>query len=378
MKIIKWLLIILILIPLISYIIWFAQSSTPLNVFIYDKTALYTKVPEHKSFNWILNHFKIVKKTDSSSYIPSEDYFGFFPKDSNKFQTRDLEYYSEKQIDSISNCSDIIYFTDMYGIYFNEWFAQEESLERSELIYGGTTKKDIALLEKGIQKNKLVISEFNLFASPTSRYARKKIELFLNLKWTGWTGRYFEVLDTTKNLEIPLWLKIGYLEQHNNDWPFKKGGIVFVHESDKIEILESDNELVYEIPWLISKPQTIEKYGVIDTIEYPFWFDINVPESKEDVVSYYSIRSNSRGDSLLNKWKIPKEFPAVITGYDSLLYYFCGDFADNKISMNLSYFKGSPSVLSYIDTKKNVMARKSFFYSYYYPLLSSILEPYLN
>lgn len=372
----KIILIILFLIPIVSFALWFFSHKRVANIIIYDKTVLNTNVDEHKSFDWVLNHLRFVTSKDSSKYSPEEDYYGFFPKDPLEFVVRDFEGLKKKELDSIADTTDILYMTDTYGIYELEWFGNERSLERSSKIYGGTTEKDLYLLQKLIRNKKLVLTEFNLFASPTPRSIGRKTEMLLNINWSRWTGRYFNTLDTNKTKELPKWLLDNYLEQHNNEWPFKKGGIVFVHSSDRVEILESENELIYEIPWIVSPPSTVDKYGVSDTIEYPFWFDINSAETKEDIISYYSIKTNQRGDSLLKAWKIPKQFPAAITGYDSLLYYFCGDFSDNEISMNTSYFKGVTALGGITHSEEGLLNRSSFFWDYYNPMISTILNDY--
>lgn len=369
-------LLIIILTPVISWSAWFFASKKPTNIIIYDKTVLNSSADEHKSFNWILNYHRFVSKETLEPYDPVEDYKGFFPLDSQEYKTNAFESYSLSELDSISKAIDILYLTDMYGIYSLEWYAETEQLERSKKVYGGATEKDLALMENAVRNNKLVIGEFNLFASPTFKYIGKQCESLFNLTWSGWTGRYFTSLDTTINKELPKWLVKGYLEQHNNKWPFTKPGIVFVHEWNKIEILESETDLTYEIPWIISSPKTIDRYGVKDTIEYPFWFDIVEADNPIDKISSYSIRTNSRGDSLMNKWNIPTEFPAVITGNDSLTYYFSGDFADNKIGMNLSHFKGTPLFGGITQSQDGLMSRNTFFWDFYYPLVSNIILPY--
>lgn len=369
-------LFIILLTPVFSWCFWYFSEIKPSNIIIYDKTVLNLDADEHKSFNWILNYHRFVSKTTNQAYDPVKDYKGFAPLDSQQFLTNDFEHFQKEDIDSLANELDILYLTDMYGIYNLEWYAEKEQLERSNKVYGGVTKTDLSLMEKSIRNKKLVIGEFNLFASPTYKYIGKQCESLFNLSWSGWTGRYFSTLDTTINKELPNWLVKGYLEQHNNQWPFSKPGIVLVHEWNQIEILESETDLIYEIPWIQSSPKSIERYGVIDTIEYPFWFDIIEADNPFSVISNYSIKTNERGDSLMNKWKIPTTFPAVITGNDSLTYYFSGDFADNKIGMNLSYFKGTPIFGGFTQSRDGLMTRNTFFWDFYYPLVSNIILPY--
>ncbi|MFX5656654.1 hypothetical protein ABTE24_20980, partial [Acinetobacter baumannii] len=77
-------------------------------------------------------------------------------------------------------------------------------------------------------KHKLVLTEFNCIGSPTSDDIRARFEKLFALKWTGWTGRFFDSFDTSLNPELPKWLIRNYEAEHNGHWPFKKSGIAFV------------------------------------------------------------------------------------------------------------------------------------------------------
>jgi hypothetical protein len=56
------------------------------------------------------------------------------------------------------------------------------------------------------EKNKLIITEFNMLAPPTKAVFRKQAELLFGLNWTGWLGCYFVNLDTSKTPGVPPWL----------------------------------------------------------------------------------------------------------------------------------------------------------------------------
>ena len=63
-------LIILILVPIVSWIAWKFQPKKPLQVCILDKTVPDLERNEHRSFNWILTYNKYVKN------VPSKPLFG--------------------------------------------------------------------------------------------------------------------------------------------------------------------------------------------------------------------------------------------------------------------------------------------------------------
>lgn len=374
--ILRWLLIIFITLPIISLAWWYVVKDTkPLNLLILDKTVLNTEGNEHRSFNWILEHLKYAKP-DGNFYEIESDYKGFFPLDSFKYYLNDLDQYSYDQLDSMTWDLDMVYYTDCYGIYTNEWHAHSESTEHSPLIYGGMSMKDFQVLKHMKDKDKLIISEFNLIATPTPYRVRRATENEFGMEWSGWTGRYFGSLDTLVNPEIPHWIVRLYTEQYG-PWKFTKSGIVFVHVSERIVILENEEELDHEIPIINTPPHIAEKFGVVDYVRYPFWFDITYAKEDTAIMATYRIYPNEKGDSILALNRIPKEFPAIISRPDKhRFYYFAGDFADNPIS----YWAVRSSGIEYFDVflynNQEFTDRRKFFWRYYEPLMSTILNEY--
>ena len=367
--------LLLLMLPLISFLFWVFMPSTELKVLILDKTVLTKRGQEHRSFDWILAHNKYVKPNDKI-YRISPDYFGFFPLKDKKFIIRDLDKYNDQQLDSIANTFDMIYYTDTYGIYRNEWYLDTLQTEHSQKVYGGMTNNEYLLMEKMKQRKKLVINEFNTIGSPTPRSVRNKTEKLFHINWSGWTARFFNSLDTITNPELPRWLVRGYKKQHNNQWPFKRSGIAFVHEDETIFILENITHLDVKVPYIYTTRYGREKFNLPDKVHYPFWFDVtyNTDDSNK-IISYFRLQPNLKGDSILNRFNIPKTFPAVIehTG-DYPYYYFTGDFADNPIFYYTCYFRG----IEYLDflfyDKNNLNERNKFFWKFYIPLMTKILK----
>jgi hypothetical protein len=190
-----YLIILICFSPLIMWLLWFFTPKTKLVAAIIDKTVLTTAGQEHSSLYWILNQERYTK-TSKKSYTIDRDYFGFFPLEDEKFKLKGLERFSEKQINQLSIDADLVYFTDTYGIYNNEWFQKKNINERSGMLYGGLSKNDVALARLMKDKKKLVIAEFNTIGDPTDSAARAGFENEFAIKWTGWTARHFESLDT--------------------------------------------------------------------------------------------------------------------------------------------------------------------------------------
>ncbi|HET7732856.1 MAG TPA: hypothetical protein VFK73_03380, partial [Paludibacter sp.] len=271
-KAIGLIMILFLLSPLLMYLVWLVTPEKKLNILILDKTVLQTQAQEHRSISWILTHEKY-KHSLTGLYQHDTDYFGFFPNDSGKYKIKDFDNYSAKSLDSLVNLYDIAYYTDLYGIYKGEWYSTypnaasapvttDNSMEHTDKIYGGMTSKELLFLQKMKLKRKLIISEFNVIASPTPAPVRHAFEKEFNITWTGWIGRYYETLDTLKNKELPRWMKANYLAQHNNKWHFNQSGIVFVKNNERIEILENNIHLRVDVPVIYTNSSNMKKYDL--------------------------------------------------------------------------------------------------------------------
>jgi len=229
------------------WLVWLLTPKKPMEILIVDKTVLVKEGYEHNALNWVLTNSRITNR-DREFYDREADYYGFFPLEDDKFYINDLTQFSKNQLDSIVNYYDVIYPTDMYGIYVNEWYLDTLETERSRKVYGGLDSCDLYVVKKALNDKKLVITEFNFFNHPAPYWLRKKAEDVIGVDWSGWVGRYFHSLDTAVNEELPHWVVNLYMKQHGYVWPFTKSGIVFVHESDIIVILENETHLDYEAP----------------------------------------------------------------------------------------------------------------------------------
>ena len=366
---------VIILSPLISHLHWLLKPKKSIDIIIIDKTVANAEKSEHASLNWLLHNLKIVKSSNNDLYS-IDDYYGFFPQENEKFLISDFEKKDSAELKKLFEKNQMIYITDSYGVYNNEWYQHKLLTERSGLLYGGLTNKEVDLLRQFKESKKLIISEFNSIASPTTKEVRTNFEKLFNLKWTGWVGRYFDNLSQI-NSDVPQWLIKNYKRQHNYTWPFKNSGIAFVNENDDVEILDEDKDLTENFPEIYTLKQGVEKFHLPEVITYPYWFDILQIDSSNTPLSIYHISTTVRGDSIMKRNGIPTTFPAVIehNRYDYKFYYFAGDFADNSISRNWSHFSGVPFIKSFMASLKEGN-RENFYWSYYYPLMSTILEEY--
>ena len=373
---IKLVVIVIITAPIWMWLAWCFTPKRKMVVATVDKTVLTADGQEHISLIWMLKH-KRFTKTSTKLYQIS-DYFGFFPKDDQKYLVKGLERFSSSQLEQLSNDADMAFFTDTYGIYRQEWFAGKSQTERSGILYGGMSEQDLILLKNLKHQKKLIMMEFNDINSPTAPHVREEFEREFGVQWTGWIGRYFDSLDTTVNVELPKWLVRNYIRQRGA-WPFKKSGIAFVSEKDQVVVLENETHLDTEVPFMVSNTQGQEEYGLPERIKYPYWFDILRYNPKiNQVLSNHEIYANTKGQKELRAAGIPSRFPAVIIhkGEDYQFSYFAGDFSDNPIGMFSTYFKWIEYIAPWFVHDEAVCERNDFFWEVYSPLTGKILEDY--
>lgn len=382
-KIIIVIICLIILLPAIMWLMWYFKEPRKLNILILDKTVLTNSVQEHISLSWILNNEQYIH-SNFGTYNWKRDYYGIFPDARGNYKINDLDDFSLQQLDSLSKIHDVAFYTDMYGIYSNEWIAEyypdkinDERFigNRSGKIYGGMSNNDLLFLKLMNSKRKLIINEFNMIASPTPNNIRLEYEKEFHVKWTGWVGRYYDNLDTLINLDIPRWLIKNYMKDNKNLWPFKNSGIAFVRNDDKVVILENQTHLDIDLPYIYTTVDDCTTFHIPSAMKYPFWFDIITTDSTMYEISKYEIGSNLRGDSILNKWHIPRGFPALVKSKEHNFFYMAGDFSDNPIDMKSSYFRFI-ELFSNITLTQEKVERNSFFWGYYRPLIQNILTNY--
>ena len=363
-----------IMIPLVSYLVWKVKDNKPLKVLIYDMTVPLNSYVEHNSFSWVLIHRKFTSFNQLNN--PAVDYKGFFPQKNFKFVTNDFVKLTNEEVIQAADSLDMVYFTDTYGIYSNEWYKDQSINERSSRIYGGLNKNDLVLLRRLQDSRKLVMAEFNFLASPTPRSVRLEAEKLLDVKWTGWVGRYYESLDTIVNPDIPFWARKLYERQYRKTWNFHQSGIIFVHENDQLVVLEMDATLKEEVPWVYTSTYGQQEYGLPKEITYPYWFDIMESGESNRIVSKFKIYASESGKKLMSKYGIPDVFPCVIENREKNYYYFCGDFCDAPIDLESAKFTGVTYFHKFFYDKYNYIDRTTFFWHFFRPMVTNILDEY--
>ncbi|VEF49512.1 glycosyl transferase family protein [Bacillus freudenreichii] len=348
-------------------ILWFLQPDKNLQVAIIDKTVPDETFREHLGITWLLNHLKFTDEK-TNELDASSNYFGFQP-DQGK------ESYEIRPLPADYDKYDAIYIADTYGVYEGDlpWVEKSREGSRSERIYGGLEEKEWkAITDRLNQKKKsLLIAEFNTFASPTSESVRESVLDYLGIDWSGWTGRYFDELDSQKNTEIPQWI----LEEFGDSWNYSGPGVILVNDIDyEVVVLEKEKHLHKEGISLSLTKEGTKQFGFKDSPDYKYWFDIVTPKQGTTVLANYEWGLTENGKKLLEQHGIPAQFAAVSKNEHGLSssYYFAGDFNDVASVPRFYQMKG----LQQIYKVAQKYSDEAFFWSTYLPMMKSILEKF--
>jgi len=364
---------VIIALPVINLIRWSLQIKKPLDIIIVDKTVPTLEREHHKPFSWILTNDRYVKKESNTGYSYKKDYYGFFPQRPLRDKKWDRNDYHLADIINLANKSDAIYFTDTYGVFFNDWFRGINKSRKSRKIYGGLNNTDFLLLKEMKDRNKLIIMEYNSFDYPTAEFESVRTQEKLGISFSGWTGKYFSSLDTTTT-DFPIWMTAMYRKEYRKPWTFTKPGIVILKEKD-IVVLEEGKQLKNPIPRIVTDDASVQKYGVLPSVAFDQWFDIIDPLQNK-VISKFKLDTTPLGDTLLVNNSLMNEFPAVVQEpVMQRTYYFSGDFATYDLPFWTARVKGVEKLKGVFFSDKPDDTRR-FFWLYYRPLINTVFNDY--
>ncbi len=340
-----------------------------------NKSAGTVSREEHKAAFWLLNYERFVKK-NRTKYDHRKDYYGFIPVKPYRNKNWNIRSIRLNDIDSLTAHYDMAWFVDTYGLSLGDWYGDPSQDVYSRMLYGGLNKNDYIFIKEMLGRNKLVIAEFNFFASPTTGVIRSKTEKLVDVYWSGWTGIYYDNLNYLMNKEVPGWIINNYKEQNQGEWPYSNSGIVLVNHEGKVLVLEYETHIDIEVPLVTTSYDKASSYGVSPVVHYPCRFDISYAADTSDVISYYELSVNLNGERLLSNHNIPSRFPAVTKNSgNGLFYYLAGSYSHHDMTMLTSMLRGSRS-FEFIMHSERIGSKGKFFREYYYPFISTVISDY--
>jgi hypothetical protein len=144
-------------------------------------------------------------------------------------------------------------------------------------------------------------------------------------------------------------------------------------------VLEEKTHLKNAMTYIKSNEYGQKELGLPRQTKYPFWFDImQTNTTVNTIAAVFTLDVTDAGKAKLAKNNIPVSFPAITMhkGADYQFYYFSGDFCNNPISMGTSYFRGIRLFKSYLYKNNEPGERASFFWNFYQPLMTNIVNDY--
>lgn len=365
-------LIVILILPAAGFFGWFFKEKKPMDIVILDKTVHSLERVKHRALTWVLANGRFVKETNKQKYYLRKDYYGFYPiKPLRTKQFRRNDFRLAELIDLAEN-NEVLYYADTYGVFFNDWYKGLNRSRRSRKLYGGLNNNDYLLIAEMKKREKLVILEYNTFDYPTDAYERYRVEEQYGMQSTGWTGQYYEKLDSTI---LPGWMTGLYAKKYRTSWPFSKAGIVLLKGENDIIVLEEGTHLVNPLPVIITNDTVASKYGVTTRAAFSGIFDVMIPNDN-NVLSKFVLETTPEGADLLDLNFLSQEFPAVITDKATgRLVYFSGDFATGNIDPWTACF-GSLKILQKALYSDDQDDPRRFFWLYYKPMLTGLLNEY--
>ena len=374
-KTIVIILLILCLIPIASWLIWNIKPSKPINIMVLNKTVLGLERKEHRAIFWLLLNDKYVKD-DNKVYRMEKDYYGFHPIKPLKSRKYEVKRIKLEEINDLVSKFDMAYYSDTYGVFFNEWFRRQSGQGKGTLIEGGLNNNDYLFIKGLHDQGKLLIAEYNFIAPPTIQLVRKKAEELLGIKWTNWTGRYINELDPAKSKDLPDWIVGIYKKRNDGEWPFTGAGIVLVNEpAQQVAVLQADKHLENGVPEIQTTGYGLESYQLPENVHYPHRFDI-MDEQSNEVIAEFKLHVNIEGKAVLDEFNLPSRFPAVLeSNTGSPFLYLAGDYSDYPVRMWTAKLQGIRTFQKVFYTNKENSTSR-FYWTYYVPLLSQVLTNY--
>ena len=368
-------LLIILLIPVGSWIVWNIKSNRQLEILVMDKTVMDMEKKAHRAIFWLLLNEKFVKN-NNKVYRMEKDYYGFHPVKPLKSREYEVRRINLDQIEELSSEIDMAYYSDTYGVFFNEWFRRPAALGKGTLIEGGLNNNDYLFIRSLLGKNKLLIAEYNFIAPPTIGLVRKKTEDLLGIKWTNWTGTYIRNLDPKKSKDLPEWVVSIYKKRHSGEWPFQGSGIILVNEpAQHVVVLEAEKHLEQPVPEIQTTEYGDEHYDLPESVHFPQWFDI-MEKNSNNAIAEYKLHINLEGKTLLEEYNISSRFPAVIESSGSKsFFYLAGDYSDYPVGMWTAKLRGIRSFENLFYSEREHSAAK-FYWTFYVPMMSQILSDY--
>jgi hypothetical protein len=351
--------------------VWALGPENPARVVVLDATVPHADYREHESLFWILNHRRTTPSSGRRPWKVDRDYIGWYP------ERKDAEGLPERRRLTAADLdgADLLWIADDYGVYTGDFEAEgapRAALDYSQRLWGGLDATESLAIERFTLDGGNLVAEFNTFASPTAGEARARLEALLGVRWTGWSGRFFQDLSDTS--EVPAWAARHWRSHHGTDWSFHGPGWMFSQEDTRILVLQPGRHMGPRGLRITDKlggdPLTAR---VADDVPFAFWFDVIQADEGTEILAWYRPDLTEEGRAILATEGLPDRFPAITrASRRPLRLYLAGDFSDNRLDRGPYAVAGMANFRAL--TGARARDQRGFFWSLQVPLVSAILE----
>lgn len=357
--------VVLFSIFVLPFLIWINQESTPMNVWVVDKTVPDLSYKDHKGLMWALNSEKVVLESTGNPLRYDSDYYGVFPKSNQDYLVREIPQTQERP--------ELIYLADTDGVYPSDFNGVA-----SDAIYAGIAQKplvgDLSEDELNSIKNNLgggntIIGEFDIWDADS----QQGLQDIFRVSFSGWSGKYF--VDLKKDVEIPEIIVNNYQKQTGKAWDYRGGGLVLVSNQDQVLVLKDREALNKDGISLSFGESNQEEFGISSAFPYEQWFDLVKPDASSETLATLHLNVNEAGKTALAEFGLGTDYAAITRSINSqyTAYYFAGDFAQMDFSGTLWNYAGFAKIKQLFSVA-NPNADTKFYWGCYVPLMQQIIS----
>jgi hypothetical protein len=368
-KVLLAVILIILILPLLGFSGWLLKKGKPLEVFVVNKSMTNYQGSENKAFNYVLNTEKIMAQ-GNRSYNLKSDHFGLIW---NNGDYR-IKYPRLKELARTAEKYDMVYYADACGIRTSD-VRKLASDESDKLEYGGINNTDYNFIKDLLNLEKPVVIECGFLGPPTDPLVRFNLEKMIDIYYVGWMGKYVQNLAGDADLQPGFDWKELYRVYTGETWDYSGPGIVMINiEAERVFVLREGTEIETKDGLIITEDTLAEQYNISPRVNFTGWFTLMHPGNNE-VISDFQLNETGLGKEKLNQFGVPGRFPALIKA-DENFYYMAGDFG--KSSSNGLLPKVGIIGPIYNSIRKGSKSAPAFFYSYYQPFMTSIVEDALE
>jgi hypothetical protein len=447
---------------------WYYWRSAPeinLNIAILDKTVPFTDHREHRGLFWLLGQNKFTDDTIRSEgrwYDLEQDYIGFYPPDPETIEIEEQESEPEMTMGAVAFAAeaeesgraqdngyvfpeddeelvvrgdwraelltvedlldrDVLYIADTYGVYTADYLERAgHDVDQNDMIFGGLDESEVEAAEWFAEQGRLIMGEFNSFASPTPEDLRLRLEHVFGVRWLGWSGRFF--VNFADKTDVPYWLLDEWETANNREWDLEGPGYVLVEDATgEYIILEGEKHIGPRGVEMVPREQfvSLDVMQGVKPCTFCYWFDIVEAEEGVETLADFDMHLTLAGTNLLRAHDLPSAFPAVTRkravyrsleqeangsteqiaeelgidmanrrdqrravirsgDWEYLAYYMAGNMMDFKMDMGPHNTRLTMYINRSFYGQPVVGSQGYFFWHTYYPMVSNILRAEAN